>query len=118
MSDFSEMREMADRLRTFPKETRGLIVGLVTDVTDDAEARAKSRAPVRTGLYQRGINGTVAVTRGQHIVFSQLRADAGHSSFIELGTSRMPPRPIIREASEWAAREMEELLAMIAEDNL
>lgn len=118
MSDFSQYYDMVDRLRDFPKETRPLIVGLATDVIGDAERRAKGRAPVRTGMYQSGIHGLAAVTRGQHAIVARLEATAEHSSFVELGTSRMPPRPIIGEASEWAAREMEELLALIAEDNL
>lgn len=118
MSDFSEMHEMADRLRSFPNETRGLIIGLVGDTMDDAERRAKGNAPVRTGEYQSKIRGLAVVSRGQHQIYGSLEGGAAHSSFIELGTSRMPPRPIIGEAVEWASREMEDLLAMIAEDNL
>ena len=118
MADWSEYYEMVDRLRGFPKETRPLIIGLLDDVTGDAERRAKNNAPVRTGLYRQGIFGTPVVTRGQHQLLTHLEARAAHSSFIELGTSRMPPRPIIGEAAQWAAREMEGLLAMIAEDNL
>jgi hypothetical protein len=118
MADWSEYFEMVDRLRTFPKETRSLIIDLAGDVTDEAVLRAKSRAPVRTGAYREGIKGKPVVSRGQHLIFSGLEATAAHSSFIERGTSRMPPRPIISEAGEWAAREMEGLLGMIAEDNL
>lgn len=118
MSDFSQYWDMVDRLRDFSKETRPLIIGLATDVTEDAERRAKNNAPVRTGQYQSKIRGTAAVTRGQHAIVSRLEALADYSSFIEYGTSRMPPRPIIGEATEWAAKEMEELLALIAEDNL
>lgn len=118
MSDFREMHEMVDRLRTFPAETRPLIIGLVGDVMDDAERRAKGRAPVRTGEYQSKIRGLSVVSRGQHQIYGSLQGGAAHSSFIEYGTSRMPPRPIIGEAVEWASLEMEDLLAMIAEDNL
>jgi hypothetical protein len=118
MSDFSEMHEMVDRLRDFPAETRPLIIGLVDDVMGDAERRAKGRAPVRTGLYRGGIRGLAVVTRGQHQILGALEASAAHSSFIEHGTSRMPPRPIIGESVEWAALEMEELLGLVAEDNL
>lgn len=118
MSDFSEMHEMVDRLRSFPATTRPLIIGLVADTLEDAERRAKGNAPVRTGEYQSKIRGLAVVSRGQHQIYGSLEAGAAHSSFIELGTSRMPPRPIIGEAVEWAAKEMEELLGMIAEDNL
>jgi HK97 gp10 family phage protein len=118
VADFSEMHEMVDRLRTFPATIRPLIIGLVDDTMGDAERRAKSRAPVRTGEYQSKIRGLAVVSRGQHQIYGSLEAGAAHSSFIEYGTSRMPPRPIIGEAVEWAALEMEELLALIAEDNL
>lgn len=118
MSDFSQMHEMVDRLRDFPRETRPLIIGLAADTLEDAERRAKGQAPVRTGEYRSKIRGLAIVTRGQHQLLGSLEAGAAHSSFIELGTSRMPPRPIITDAVEWASREMEELLALIAEDNL
>lgn len=118
MSDFSEMHEMVDRLREFPAETRGLVIDLVSDTMEDAERRAKGQAPVRTGEYQSKIRGLAVVTRGQHQILGSLEAAAAHSSYIELGTSRMPARPIIGDAVEWAAKEMEELLGMLAEDNL
>jgi hypothetical protein len=118
MSDFSQMWEMTNRLRDFPAETRPLVIDILEIVTEDAERRAKSRAPVRTGLYQSGIHGSPVIVRGAHGLLTHLEARAAHSSYIERGTSRMPPRPIITEAAAWAAKELEEALAMIAEDNL
>lgn len=118
MSNFREMYEMSKRLREFPKESRPFVIEILETVTEDAERRAKGRAPVRTGEYQAKIKGTPVVIRGAHGLVTSLEAGAAHSTFIEYGTSRMPPRPIIGEASEWAAKELEEALEMIAEDYL
>lgn len=86
----------SNRLPEISAAIRPAVVGEVRKATYDVEARAKAKAPVKTGTLRRSI----------HSVFSNggltgvVGPSVNYGKFIEWGTRRMAARPYMRPAAE------------------
>lgn len=109
--------QFAARLRDFPMEARPLIKSLMDVAAEEGEAVSKTRVPVRTGLLQSKIDFRATTNHGWNFRLLAV-ADTRYASYVEDGTSRMPPRPFIMPGVEHAAAEIEHLLGVMVEEYL
>lgn len=90
------VRVVSNRLPAISAAIRPAVVGEVQRATFDVEAKAKAKAPVRTGTLRRSI----------HSVFSNggltgiVGPSVNYSAFVEFGTRHMAARPYMRPAAE------------------
>ena len=90
------VRVISNRLPAISAQIRPLVADEVKRATFDIEARAKAKAPVRTGTLRRSIasvfsNGGLTGKVGPSVFYGR---------FIEFGTRRMGARPFMRPAAE------------------
>lgn len=90
------VRVVSNRLPQISAAIRPDVVAEVSKATLDVEARAKAKAPVKTGTLRRSI----------HSVFSNggltgiVGPSVEYGKFVEFGTRRMGARPFMRPAAE------------------
>lgn len=68
---------------------------------------ARNRVRKKTGATAKATQGRNRGQQGQDITFSVTTNEVGR--FLELGTSKMPPHPFLRPASEAKAQEVVEV---------
>jgi HK97 gp10 family phage protein len=109
MAGFEMMYDFAGRLRDFPVQARPLIKAAMDEAGQEGEDYSKSLVPVRTGNLQRSIVFHATTDHGWTFL---LKAEVGeeYATFVEYGTSRMPPQPFFEPGVELAADRMEDLL--------
>lgn len=90
------VRVVSNRLPAISAAIRPAVVAEVQRAAFDVEARAKAKAPVRTGTLRRSIhsvfsNGGLSAVIGPSVLYGK---------FIEFGTRHMAARPYMRPAAE------------------
>lgn len=117
MAGFESAYRFAGRLRDFPVEARPLIKELMDVAGQEGEALSKTLVPVRTGYLQSKILFHATTDHGWTFML-KAEADADYATFVEKGTSRMPPRPFMEPGIEHTADEIEALLGIMVEEYL
>lgn len=117
MAGFEEMYRFAYRLRDFPMEARPLIKSLMDVAAQEGEDVAKREVPVRTGHLQSKILFHATTNRGWNFLM-RAEAAADYATFVEDGTSRMPPQPFMAPGVEHASDEIQALLGVMVEEYL
>lgn len=117
MAGFEEAYRFAHRLRDFPIEARPLIKSLMDVAAQEGEDVSKRAVPVRTGHLQSRILFHATTNHGWNFLM-RAEADADYATFVEEGTSRMPPQPFIAPGVEHAADEIDTLLGVMVEEYL
>ena len=112
MAGFSEMYLFAERLRDFPAEARPMIKAVMNEAGDQGEAYSKMLVPVKSGDLMRSINFHPTSDRGWTLLL-MAEASMNYATFVEGGTSRMPPRPFMLPGVELAADYIEDNLGLI-----
>lgn len=107
----------AARLRDFPMASRPLIKSLMAEAAATGEALSQRLVPVKTGALRDSIGFRSTTERGWTFLM-QARANADYATFVEEGTSRMPPRPFVMPGVELAADQIEILLGMMVDEYL
>lgn len=110
--DASDFYALADRLDRAPARIRGRATKDVGTWSHDTENVARSGAPVRSGELRDGIH---ASARG---LVGEVVSEAGHSEYVEDGTSDTPPQPFMRPAVERTTPTFEEAFAKGPEEYL
>lgn len=72
---------------------------LVRQAAEEGAAGARRRAPVRTGRLARSYRAERDTADSSGLTYSVV-SDVDYASFVELGTSRMAPRPHLTPAME------------------
>lgn len=91
-----QVRVVSNRLPAMPALIRAAVADEVKRATLDVEARAKAKAPVRTGTLRRSIH-SVFENGGQR---GLVGPSVLYGKFVEFGTRRMGARPYMRPAAE------------------
>lgn len=91
-----QVRIVSNRLPAMPAQIRAAVADEVKRATFDVEAKAKAKAPVKTGTLRRSIhsvfsNGGLTGIVGPSVLYGK---------FVEFGTRRMGARPFMRPAAE------------------
>ena len=102
MSAGNEFRGMADRFRAAPEKAVGMIRQATTKATLDTQRVARERAPVDTGYLRASIAATIDHGSGSGLVVGEVTAGAEYAAYVEYGTSRQRPQPLMRPAYEQA----------------
>ncbi len=82
------------------EQVRSRVETAVAKVAHGIEEDARRRAPVRTGFLRSSIEAIPADAAEPGVVEWEVGAAAPYGVFVELGTSKMPPRPFLIPAAE------------------
>ena len=107
----------AARLRDFPMESRPLIKELMEEAGRTGERLSQRLVPVKTGALQNSIKFRTTTNHGWTFIL-QAGASMDYATFVEEGTSRMPPRPFLMPGVELAADQIEVLLGEMVDEFL
>jgi HK97 gp10 family phage protein len=84
---------------------RDASVEAIDETNTAAAAQAKGAAPVRSGEHRDSIEVQPALIEGDQVTGSW-GANAKHSPFVELGTSKMAAQPHLRPAADAENRKL------------
>ena len=98
----------------FFKDNSNLVLSALEDalnrslekIGERAEELAKKECPVDTGRLRDSITHTVN-TEAKTVTVS---SDVEYSPYVELGTSKMPPKPFLKPAMMESAKELSQIL--------
>ena len=107
----------AARLRDFPVESRPLIKALMDDAAETGLNVATRLVPVDTGVLHDSIKFRATTNHGWAFLL-KAEASADYATFVEEGTSRMPPRPFLQPGVEAAADQIEDLIGIMVDEFL
>jgi HK97 gp10 family phage protein len=88
----------SNRLPQMPAAIHAAVVAEVSKAAYDVEAKAKAKAPVKTGTLRRSIHSVFERGGLTGIVGPSVR----YGAYVELGTRHMAARPYMRPAAEAA----------------
>lgn len=107
----------AARLRDFPMASRPLIKELMDEAAQTGQALSQREVPVDTGTLRDSIAFRATTNHGWAFLLKAV-AGADYATFVEEGTSRMPPRPFLMPGVELAADQIEVLLGEMVDEFL
>lgn len=110
--DSSEVKHLAADLYAAPAKVETGAIGAVSDSTNDTERDAKIFAPVFTGELKERIESSSRGLSGEVV------SRAGHSEYVEDGTSDTAPQPFMGPALELNAPGLEHQLGDVGESIL
>ena len=92
------------------RSVRHLLGAVVAKTAGDVEATAKSLAPVDTGF----LRNSIQAERVTDLEW-EVNVGAEYGAYVELGTSRMAPRPYLTPAVEAVREPFRKTLAAVVE---
>lgn len=95
--DVSQLQTLARDMREAGPAVAAGARAIVSKTALDVERDAKTLAPVRTGNLRNSI-GTDSSGSNAYVTRRTIGPTANYGLFVELGTSRMAPRPFMKPA--------------------
>lgn len=102
MSMTAEIRSFSGKLANAPEKARELAMLATSKSTFDTLGDARRDAPVDTGYLR--ASGTVNMSLGDTVT-GEVYFSAEYAVYVHDGTSRMPPRPFLRNSFEAHSKE-------------
>lgn len=104
------VRADTEKLDGYPEEVTAVLQQVVTEVARTIKAEARQRAPVRTGALRDSIHNRPVGKLSEEVV-----AEVDYAVYVELGTTRTPPRPFLGPAAQSVVGRVEGLVRQALE---
>lgn len=110
MSLSAEIRAFSSKLAEAPDAALEKVTLATAKTTFDTLGDARRATPVKTGYLR--ASGTTTMSLGTTLT-SEITFSAEYAVFVHEGTSRMPPRPFLRDAFEKHTKQWTKALEQI-----
>lgn len=116
--DDREMRQFAADLARIPGRFKPLVKDALTKTAADIVGSAKKAAPVDTGNLRASISADPVEEVNDGTFATEVGPTAAYGIFLEMGTSRMAPRPFLFPAAEEHSEMLNKALSRLVDGAL